>query len=67
VLLTDGITEAANADREIFGAEGALEFIRRQPRSTADELVRGLYAAVRAFAGAEPQADDITALICKVA
>jgi PAS domain S-box-containing protein len=66
VLLTDGITEAANAADELFGAEGALEFIRRQPRSTADELVRGLYTAVRAFAGSEPQADDITALICKV-
>ena len=66
VLLTDGITESANADDAMFGAEGALDFIGRQRQSTAGELVQGIYRAARTFAGAAPQMDDILSVVCKV-
>lgn len=66
VLLTDGVTEAANGDQAQFGAEGALEFIKRHPRSSAAELVRGIHETVRAFSGGGPPPDDITSVICKV-
>jgi serine phosphatase RsbU (regulator of sigma subunit) len=66
VLLTDGITESTNIDDVMFGAEGALDFIRYRQQSTAGELVHGLYRAARAFAGDTPQADDIMSVICKV-
>jgi sigma-B regulation protein RsbU (phosphoserine phosphatase) len=66
VLLTDGITEAVNADRVEFGAGRALELIRSHPQHTARELVQAICDAVRSFAGSEPQRDDITSVICKV-
>jgi sigma-B regulation protein RsbU (phosphoserine phosphatase) len=66
VLLTDGITETTDAEGALFGAEGALEFIRCRQRSTADELVQGLYRAAHTFGGNAPQMDDIMSLICKV-
>ena len=66
MLLTDGITESANADDAMFGAEGALDFIGRQRQSTAGELVQGIYRAARTFAGGAPQMDDILSVICKV-
>jgi len=50
----------------VFGAEGALDFIRCRQRSTAGELVHGLYRAVHTFAGEAPQMDDIMSLVCKV-
>ena len=66
VLLTDGITESTNADGDLFGSEGALDFIRSQRQDPAGELVRGLYLAARTFAGGISQFDDITSVICKV-
>ena len=66
VLLTDGVTEAANSDQAQFGAGGALEFIKCHPQSSAAELVRGIHESVRAFSGGGPPSDDITSVICKV-
>jgi serine phosphatase RsbU (regulator of sigma subunit) len=66
LLLTDGITEAADVNGAVFGAEGALDFIRYQRQNTAGELVQGLYRAARTFAGGAAQMDDIMSVICKV-
>ncbi len=66
VLLTDGVTEAANSDEAQFGADGALEFIKRHPRNSAAELVRGIHETVLVFTGGGPPSDDITSVICKV-
>jgi len=66
VLLTDGVTEAANKNESQFGARRALGFIECHPRDSAAELVRGIREAVRAFTGDGPPSDDITSVICKV-
>ena len=66
MLLTDGITESADADDVMFGTEGALDFIRCQQQSAAGELVQALYRAARTFSGGAPQVDDILSVICKV-
>jgi serine phosphatase RsbU (regulator of sigma subunit) len=66
LLLTDGVTEAANPGEIEFGAERALEFLRCHPHSTAAELVRGICEAVREFAGDRPQRDDITCVACRM-
>jgi sigma-B regulation protein RsbU (phosphoserine phosphatase) len=66
VLLTDGVTEAANDDGAQFGADRALEFIKCHLQDSAAELVRGIHETVRAFTGGGPPSDDITSVICKV-
>jgi len=66
VLLTDGVTEAANNDEAQFGADKALEFIKCHLQNSAAELVRGIHETVRAFTGGGPPSDDITSVICKV-
>ena len=66
LLLTDGVTEAANLGEIEFSAERALEFLRSHPHSTAAELVQGICEAVREFAGGGPQRDDITCVACRV-
>jgi phosphoserine phosphatase RsbU/P len=66
VLLTDGVTEAANNDEAQIGAGKALEFIKCHPQNSAAELVRGIHEVVRAFTGGGPPSDDITSVICKV-
>jgi sigma-B regulation protein RsbU (phosphoserine phosphatase) len=66
VLLTDGVTEAANNDEAQFGAGKALEFIKCHPQNSAAELVRGIHETVRAFTDGAPPSDDITSVICTV-
>jgi phosphoserine phosphatase RsbU/P len=65
-LLTDGITDAERPDEASFGTEGALEYIRAHRHESAQEIVTGLYKAVREYSDGLPQSDDITAVICKV-
>jgi phosphoserine phosphatase RsbU/P len=64
-LLTDGITEAERPDQTSFGTEGALKYIRAHRHESAQDIVKGLYQAVRKFSDGLPQSDDITAVICK--
>ena len=66
-LLTDGITDAERPDQNHFGTERALDYIREHRRESAQEIVSGLYQAVRKFCDGLPQVDDITAVLCKVA
>ncbi len=65
VLLTDGILEAERPDETAFGAERALDFIRAHRHEGAQQIITGLYRAVRSFSDGLPQSDDITAVICK--
>jgi sigma-B regulation protein RsbU (phosphoserine phosphatase) len=62
VLYTDGITEARNHLRELFGIERLTECVRNDG-TTAEELGRKILSCVREFAGGHPQDDDIT-LVC---
>ncbi|MFO0698960.1 MAG: anti-sigma factor antagonist [Nitrospira sp.] len=61
-LYTDGVTEADNRRRELFGKD-RLKMVLAQSRalSVVDRL-GDVMQAVRAFAGDAPQADDITML-----
>ena len=65
-LLTDGITDAERPDQNFFGIERAVEFVRSHRQESAQEIVTGLYQAVRNFSDGLPQIDDITAVVCKV-
>jgi len=65
-LLTDGITDAERPDQEAFGTGRTLDYIRAHRDENAEDIVTGLYRAVRDFSDGMPQVDDITAVLCKV-
>jgi PAS domain S-box-containing protein len=65
ILLTDGVTEARRPDDSEFGVDRALDCVRRHRQENAQQIVAELLQAVRDFSGGSPQADDITAVICK--
>ena len=61
VLCTDGVTEAENTNRELFGEErlrGAIS-----SGATVGEIKTAVLSAVAEFAGEAPQSDDLT-LLC---
>ena len=66
VFLTDGITESEDPDGRDFGAAAALDVVRAHMHCSAGEIVQRLERAARDFAKGAPQADDITAVVCKV-
>jgi sigma-B regulation protein RsbU (phosphoserine phosphatase) len=66
VLYTDGISEAMNADGEMFGEERLVEMIEGLPRNlSAREIAEQLLAELHEFLGpVEPQ-DDMTLLVLR--
>ncbi len=62
VLYTDGVTEAMNRDRSLFGEERLLGLVHEQAALPLTKLVESVYSAVDAFAAGARQHDDITVL-----
>jgi serine phosphatase RsbU (regulator of sigma subunit) len=62
-LFTDGISEAANNDDELFSDERLQEVLRKHGSRDARAVANATLAAVDAFAGGAPQSDDLT-LLC---
>ncbi|MEJ2209337.1 MAG: GAF domain-containing protein [Anaerolineae bacterium] len=65
VLYTDGITEAANADRDLFGRQRLAEVVSAHRHGSAQELARAIDDAVAEFVGDAPQSDDFTLLVAR--
>lgn len=62
LLYTDGVTEALNERKKLYGEQRLIEAIRRSS-GRARGVVDAVQADVRAFAGREPPSDDLT-LVC---
>ncbi len=65
VLYTDGITEAMNAQRELYREERFLDAIRRNAHLDVGEFVRSINDDIKKFTGGAPQNDDITFVAIK--
>jgi sigma-B regulation protein RsbU (phosphoserine phosphatase) len=65
-LYTDGITEAMTADNAMFGKERLEEHLRRLVEAPLDRMIGDTVQAVRDFAAACPQSDDITGLALRL-
>ena len=69
LLYTDGVTEAMNPEKEMYGEKRLLKFVRKADaigesdrNAYAKEQCRKVYEDVKAFAGGTDQSDDITLL-----
>lgn len=66
ILLTDGAAETTASEDVEFGTDRVLEYVRDHRHHSARDLAEGIYRAARAFAGDEPQRDDVTDVIIKI-
>ena len=64
-LYTDGVTEAQNGLRELFGDHCLLESLNRKQEQTVEERCMQVKKDVEAFVGDAPQFDDMTMLCVK--
>ena len=62
VLITDGVTEAQDAEGRMFGLEGALATLGSREANGPDAIVANLVEAVRAFEHPTEPSDDLTVL-----
>jgi sigma-B regulation protein RsbU (phosphoserine phosphatase) len=58
---TDGLTEAENANRELFGRERVTETVTAF-KGSPQELIETMTAAVHQYVGDHEQSDDLTML-----
>ena len=65
-LYTDGLTEAENADRQLFGEQRITDTITAF-KGSPQELVETMTAAVHEFVGDYEQSDDLTMLAFRLA
>jgi sigma-B regulation protein RsbU (phosphoserine phosphatase) len=65
-LYTDGLTEAENADRQLFGEQRITETITAF-KGSPQELIETMTAAVHKFVGDYEQSDDLTMLAFRLA
>ena len=63
-LYTDGITEAENVDKELFGMDATIDTVRqivkKSPDSPAESKVEDMYSAIKVHTDGNAQSDDIT-------
>lgn len=62
-IYTDGVTEAANIDNELFGEERMVESLNRHKNLMPVEALAAVRADIDEFVGEAPQFDDITMLM----
>jgi len=65
VIYSDGVSEAMNPDGEQFGEAKIQEVIAAHRTRPAAGIIDALIKAVRAHAGAAPQADDMTLIVVR--
>lgn len=67
LVYTDGVSEAENAGKELFGEDRLLAYASSQPvAGTSREFIENLYSVVKGFANGNPQNDDITMMSIKL-
>jgi serine phosphatase RsbU (regulator of sigma subunit) len=66
VFYTDGIVEAMNEKKEIFGFERLLEVVQEASSMNADSLLKEILDKVNRFSGGAAQHDDLTVIVLAV-
>ena len=64
-LYTDGLTEAENIRKELFGERRALETAATSGTLTASEQMERMHQAVHTFVDGAEQSDDLTTLVIR--
>jgi serine phosphatase RsbU (regulator of sigma subunit) len=65
VFYTDGVTEARNADGQLFDEERLRAAVASNPEASAQQVLQAVVAAVGAFVGDSPQSDDLTLFVIR--
>jgi len=65
-MFTDGVTEAMDADGQLFGRERLQTVLQANHLSRAQSLCSEIWRAVKTFSGDQPAHDDVTLVAVKL-
>ena len=65
VVYTDGVVEARNEARELFGMERMIEAVRGAEGGSALVVRERILGALALHTGSQPQSDDITLVVVR--
>jgi serine phosphatase RsbU (regulator of sigma subunit) len=65
LLFTDGISEAMNADSDLFGEARLAKLVEEHGHLPTDELRERILREIEAFVAGAPQHDDMTMILIK--
>jgi sigma-B regulation protein RsbU (phosphoserine phosphatase) len=65
-FFSDGITEAMNEVRDLFGEDKLSELLRNKSGRTSNELMDEIWESITKFRGHAEQSDDMTMVLVKV-
>jgi phosphoserine phosphatase RsbU/P len=63
---TDGVTEANNEQKQLYGLPRLMNLFKDLSEETADRIVEGILNDVKIFTGGTPASDDITMFAMRV-
>ncbi|HEX5085666.1 MAG TPA: SpoIIE family protein phosphatase [Blastocatellia bacterium] len=66
VMYTDGVTEAVDADNQMFGDDQLENLVKESVNLSAEEIKQKILDAVLNFTAGLPQGDDITLIVLKM-
>jgi len=66
VLYTDGITEAVNRQKQLFGLERLIKMSQQVNDTSVKEGVQQIRQSLEEFSEGKPFVDDTTILICRI-
>jgi sigma-B regulation protein RsbU (phosphoserine phosphatase) len=66
VFISDGITDAENAQGEMYGTDRLAEILTGHRHSNAVEIAESIFADVARFQAGQPRFDDETILVLRV-
>jgi anti-sigma regulatory factor (Ser/Thr protein kinase) len=65
LFYTDGITEAANAEGELFGMQRLTDLLAAHASAPAQDMMQAIVDAVESFQAGAPLSDDVTLIVLK--
>jgi sigma-B regulation protein RsbU (phosphoserine phosphatase) len=65
VVYSDGVTEAMNAEEDMFGDDRIAAVLDQHKHAPASEIIDRLVSAVKNHAAGHPQSDDITVVVVR--
>jgi phosphoserine phosphatase RsbU/P len=65
VLFTDGVTEAEDKNRDMFGDQRLVDALRKCPASSLHAIQAGILEEVERFSSGAHQSDDMTMLVVR--
>jgi anti-sigma regulatory factor (Ser/Thr protein kinase) len=66
LFYTDGITEAANVEGELFGMRRLTDLLATNAISPADDILQAIVGAIEDFQAGTPLSDDVTLIVLRV-